>query len=197
MAAYNKAQRDAMAQGKGYRSYQDYREHGYGAIPPGTPVGPAQKRQYSGHAGLRELTNLISRRRNRPIEVQPRGLERGQGGRWRTIMVVALLPNGSRQVFYLRGRSASQDSLKALKRLLSDPGSGQAKRDVVGAGGAGTGGGSEAGGGGVTPPGSDDEEESEEDEYQDFQRYSDEYDYDYDYEPIPYLQAASVDVFAG
>lgn len=191
--AYDRAQRDRLAQSRGYENYQDYRRHGFGRIAPGVEPTPQQRRAYSGHAGLQPLVDALTRSRNRPIEVAPRGLERGAGGRWRTILVDVTFPGGNHQVYYLRGRAASQASLRALRQLLEAPGSSRARAEALASG-------SSAGGGVEVPSvGGGDEEPEDEEDYdrgiRDYDYYDD-YD-DLDYEPIPFIEANSIDVFAG
>lgn len=185
------ARDNARAQALGYRDYYDFRVHGYGRIPPGEPVTPEMRRSFRGHAGLSDLIQAINRSRNRPIQIQPMGTERGADGRWKVILVVAVFRGRTgvyRQNYYLRGQAASSKNLKALRDNLSAPGS----RRPPGGG---------AGGGGGTVPlpaegaGDDDGEETEDGRYYDYWDYADDYD-DYDYEPIPFVAASSIGEFS-
>jgi hypothetical protein len=181
------ARDNARARALGYRDYYDYRVHGFGRIPAGTEVTGEMRRAYRGHAGLSDLIAAINRPRNRPIEVQPQGIERGADGRWKTIRVGATFRTATGGVYqlsyYLRGQAASSKNLRALRDNLASPGS-RTPPSSSGMIGAPTPG-EDAGG--------DDGEEPEDASYYDYWGYEDEYG---DYDPIPFIAATSIGEFS-
>lgn len=182
------ARDNERARALGYESYYDYRVHGYGAIPPGAEVTPGMRRAYRGHAGLRDLIEAINRPSNRPIEIQPQGMQRGSDGRWQVIRIGATFRTRTGRVYqlsyYLRGQYASSRNLRALRDNLAAPGS----RVPPGTGTIG--GPLPDTGGGAGDEGEDDDDTD----------YYDYYDYDYPedlgWDPIPYIAANSIGEFA-
>lgn len=182
----------------GYRSYADYRAHGYGKRPAAERVTSEERRRYGGHAGKTELIQAINRVHRSAdgsrgpfiIEIQPNGIERGAGGRWKTIRMDAYTATGEVWHYYLRGRAASHRSLLQIKEAMAHPGA--AKRGTPPAGFP-----SGARGEGASYDGGDDEdggeeefdEEGEWDEW--YFDYEDEYDWD-----VPYGIATSIGEFS-
>lgn len=59
MASSSWEKRNAAARAKGYRSYYDYRKHGYGERPPGEPVDRPVAAQRSGALGPAALRRAV------------------------------------------------------------------------------------------------------------------------------------------
>ncbi len=62
------------------------------------------------------------RSRGTELVVIPVGLDRDAKGRWKTIDVLVLLPDGSERHFVLRGRQAAESRLRRLRGLLEGEG---------------------------------------------------------------------------
>jgi hypothetical protein len=113
--------RNARARAEGYRNDYDRRIHDSGRIPASEPGEPAR---YRGHSGLSELLAELGQSRRRIQRVAPRAMpERDARGRYREVRVEVLYTSGRQRTFYLRGRSASQRSLRIIEEATHRPGS--------------------------------------------------------------------------
>lgn len=180
----------------GYRSYYDYRVHGYGDRPASEPVSPQERRAFRGHAGLSELIHDINRATSvRGVrgpfiaELNFRGQDRGPGGRWTVIRAHALLRGGGERFYYLRRSSASHANLLLVKAAMANPGALQRRDATV----------SPPQGGGADFPEDDfppDEDFGEEEwDEMDFEDYYYDADEGYDWD-VPYGTASSISEFS-
>ncbi len=114
--------RNARARALGYEGYYDYRAHDNGRLPPGAPrLRGAALARSRGHRSVADLERLV-RSRGTELVVIPVGLDRDAKGRWKTIDVLVLLPDGSERHFVLRGRQAAESRLRRLRGLLEGEG---------------------------------------------------------------------------
>lgn len=121
--------RNARARAEGYRNDYDRRVHGNGTIPASEPVTAEMRQAHRGHRSYADLNRLIDRLGRQgggeardDVQVSPLGLNRDARGRWTEVDVLVLMPDGSERRFVLRGRQASQASLKRLRASLGAAG---------------------------------------------------------------------------
>lgn len=112
--------RNAAARAAGYESYYDYRVHNYGQAPASAPVTSEMREAGRGHRSLADLNRMIGS--GRVEYLSPTGIERGAGGRWKTIHVAVFTRDGKQRDFYLRGRQASESRLLRLRERLDAEG---------------------------------------------------------------------------
>lgn len=190
------AYRESIWRPLGYRSYYDYRLHGYGERPASEPISPQERRAFRGHAGLTELLHDINRAstvngQRGPFlaELNFRGQDRGPGGRWTVIRAHALIRGGGERYYYLRRSRASHQNLMLVKQAMSNPGALHRREPTV----------SSPGGGGADFPEddfADDEDYGEEwDESMEWDDYYFDYDEGYDWD-VPYGIASSIGEFS-
>lgn len=119
MASRAWERRNALARAKGYRSYYDYRRHGYGRSE--TPLSGPELRQARGHASLADLERLVRSGRVAILIQAPEG-EQDEAGRYSQATITAQLANGDQRTFTLRGHQLDSDSLKSLRTAISGAG---------------------------------------------------------------------------
>lgn len=114
--------RNARARLLGYQNYYDYRVHNSGRAAPSVPVTSEMRAANRGHRSLADLKRLLGRLGpeggKAGPQVLPLGLDRGPDGRWRSVDVLVMMPDGTERRFVLRGRQASRANLRRLRDSL-------------------------------------------------------------------------------
>jgi len=116
------ARDNARARELGYRSYYDYRLHGSGRIPPGTPPPPAGSAERAAARGHRGAEDLVRSLRPGDVIILPDGLpsitRNGRTGNYERIRVLVVKENGTEQRFTIR-RASYERIAGLLERMAA------------------------------------------------------------------------------
>lgn len=113
------ARDNARARELGYKSYYDWRAHDSGRIPPSEPRASGERlARARGHRSAADLRAALKR----DALVLTTELTRGKGGRYSAVEITVVDAAGVERVFTLRGRAASQASLRRLADLADERG---------------------------------------------------------------------------
>ncbi len=113
--------RNARAQALGYRNYYDYRVHNYGKQPASAPVSSSDRPRLRGHRGAADLEQLLRSGKIPLLTIDT--VDRGVDGRFKSVQVSVLTSDGKLRTFVLKGKSASNARLAALRDAAVSSGS--------------------------------------------------------------------------
>lgn len=112
--------RDASARSKGYKSYYDYRKHGYGKQRPGTAKpGTEELAQIRGHRSIADLEKSLGN--GDRIAINEFG-PRGKDGRYTWVEVILIDSKGRDRRFVLRGQALKRARLERFLTRVENSG---------------------------------------------------------------------------
>lgn len=111
------ARDNARARALGYASYYDWRAHGSGRVPPDQPrLSGAALARARGHDSRADLQDAV--RADSLVAVS--GFSRGADGRFTSINLTHVKPDGSERQYTIRGAALQRDRLIELLAELDD-----------------------------------------------------------------------------